>query len=94
MEGNRSVLEPLSNTMLYADSLFRMLGNLLAGLVAYRRYLKKKDPAQATLCKQKLLAAQSDWTHHTQRYGAMPGAATSFRESNFWDLTQQILGEL
>ncbi|MEX2215071.1 MAG: hypothetical protein WD768_13130 [Phycisphaeraceae bacterium] len=93
-EGNRSVLEPLSNTMLYADSLFRMLGNLLAGLAAYRRFLKRKETAQASLCKQKLLAAQSDWTHHTQRYGALAGAATAFRESNFWDLTQQILGEL
>ncbi len=93
-EGTRTVLDPMVNTLIYAESLFRMLGNLLAGLTAYRRHLKKKDPAQATICKQRLLAAQSDWTHHTQRYGAIPGAATAFREANFWELTQQILGEL
>lgn len=93
-EGARTVLDPMVNTLIYAESLFRMLGNLLAGLTAYRRYLKKKDPAQATICKQRLLASQSDWTHHTQRYGAIPGAATAFREANFWELTQQILGEL
>jgi len=93
-EGTRTVLDPMVNTLIYAESLFRMLGNLLAGLTAYRRYLKKKDPSHAATCKQRLLASQSDWTHHTQRYGALAGAATAFREANFWELTQQILGEL
>jgi hypothetical protein len=93
-EGNRSVLEPMINTLVYAESLFRMLGNLLGGLVAYRRFLRKRDPALAQQCKQRLFAAQSDWTHHTQRFGAVSGAATSFREIHFWELTQQILTEL
>ena len=93
-ESNRSVLEPMINTLLYAESFFRMLGNLIAGLVAYRRFQKKRDGGQAAQCRQRLLAAQSDWTHHSQRYGALPGAATAFREAHFWEVTQRILGEL
>ena len=44
---------------------------------AARRYLKKKDPAQAQTCRQRLHAAQSDWTHHTQRTATLPGSATA-----------------
>jgi hypothetical protein len=91
---NHSTLEPLVNTLMYSESLFEMLRDLLAGLVAYRRFQKSRNAAMADLAKQKLFAAQSHWNHHAQRYGSMPGAATSFREIHFWELTQQILSEV
>ncbi len=91
---NHSVMDPLVNTLIYAESLFEALRDLLAGLVAYRRYLKSKNPALATLCRQRLLAAQSHWNHHTQRHGSLPGCATAFREAHFWELTQKILSEV
>jgi len=91
---NRSVVEPLINTMSYADSLFEAMRDLLAGLIAYRRYQKSRDSATAAMCRQRLISAQSHWSNHTQRHGSLPGAATAFREAHFWELTQQILGEL
>ncbi len=87
-------LEPLVNTLVYAESLIETLRDLLSGLIAYRRYLKTKDPAQADAVKQKLFSAQDHWNHHTQRVGSMPGVTTAFREANFWDLTQDILTEV
>jgi hypothetical protein len=91
---NRGTLEPLINSLTYTESLFEALRDLLTGLVAYRRFHRTKQEAQAQLCKQKLLQAQSHWNHHTQRHGALPGAATAFRENHFWDLTQRLLGEV
>ncbi|MEX0653584.1 MAG: hypothetical protein WDZ31_06405 [Phycisphaeraceae bacterium] len=88
---NHATLEPLVNTLVYAESFFETLRDLLAGLVAYRRYQKTRSAAQATIARQKLLAAQSHWNHHTQRHGAMPGVATAFREAHFWEITQQAL---
>ncbi len=90
----RSILEPLINTMSYGESLFEALRDLLAGLAAYRRYLKSQDRDAAELCRQRLFSAQSHWSSHSQRHGSLPGAATAFREAHFWELTQQILGEL
>lgn len=87
-------LEPLANTLCYAESLLATLHDLLAGLIAYRRYRERKGEADATLAQQRLLAAQSHWNHHVQRHGALPGTATAFRETQFWELTQQILTEL
>jgi hypothetical protein len=91
---NHATLEPLVNTLTYGESLAESLRDLLAGLVAYRRYLRNREPQAASLTRQKLFAAQSHWNHHTQRHGSLPGAATAFRETHFWDLTQQILGEV
>jgi hypothetical protein len=91
---NRNVLDPMINTLHYAQSLTEALRDLLGGLIAYRRYLKSHDPALADRCQQRLNAAQSSWNHHTQRHGTLPGAATSFREEHFWELTQKILEEL
>ena len=91
---NQVVLDPMMSTLIYASSMFQMLHHLLAGLIAYRRFQKKKDPRQAQLCRQRLLASQSDWTHHTQRTGTLPGVATTFREAHFWEFTQEILAEL
>ncbi len=91
---SRPVIEPMIHTLIYAESLMETLRDLLAGLVAYRRYQRSKDPAQAETCRKRLIAAQSHWIHHTQRHGSLHGAATAFREIHFWDLTQQILGEL
>jgi hypothetical protein len=87
-------LEPLINTMVYAESLFEALRDLVIGLVAYRRYLKTKRDEQSELARRHLLSAQNHWNHHTQRAGSAAGAATSFRETHFWELTQQVLGEL
>lgn len=91
---NRSTIEPMIHTLVYAESLLETLRDLLTGLVAYRRWLKTKDPSQAETIRKRLVAAQSHWIHHTQRHGSLPGAATAFREVHFWDLTQEILGEL
>jgi hypothetical protein len=87
-------LEPLVNTLLYTESFFEALRDMLAGLVAYRRFLKTRDTAQAQIVKQKLFSAQDHWNHHTQRFGALPGAATAFREENFWDVTQDFLSQV
>jgi len=87
-------LEPLANTLCYGESLFDALSDLLAGLVAYRRYKQEPSATGVSLVQQKLLAAQSHWNHHVQRHGTLPGTATAFRESQFWELTQQILTEL
>lgn len=87
-------LEPLINTMVYAESLFEALRDLVIGLVAYRRYLKTKRDEQADLARRHLFSAQNHWNHHTQRAGSAAGAATPFREAHFWELTQQVLGEL
>ncbi len=91
---NHARLDPLVNTLLYAESLFEVLRDLLAGLVAYRRYSRQRTPALATTARQRLLAAQSHWNHHAQRHGSMPGCATAFRESNFWEVTQKMLNEV
>lgn len=87
-------LEPLVNTLIYAESLFETLRDLLAGLVAYRRFQKNKTPGQNETARQKLFAAQTNWNHHVQRHGSLPGTATSFRENSFWDLTQEILADV
>ena len=91
---NRVTLEPLVHTLIYAESLFQALRDLLAGLIAHRRYRRSRDPAQAELARRKLLGAQAHWNHHTQRDGSLAGAATAFRENHFWDVTQQRLAEL
>jgi len=93
-DDNRKRLEPLIHSMLYAESLFEAIRDLLAGLVAYKRYQKTGSQPNAELCRQRLLAAQSHWNHHTQRHGSLSGAATPFRESHFWELTQRLLTEV
>ena len=90
-----SPLQQLVNSLIYTESLIASLRSLLAGLVAYRRYLANdRDPAQAKLCQRWLTSAQSHWSHHTQRHGSLPGVPTAFREIHFWELTQQILNEI
>ena len=91
---NHAAMEPLVNTMIYGESLCETLRDLVAGLVAYRRWQKHQSPGSADVARQKILAAQSHWNHHTQRHGSLPGAATAFREVHFWELTQQILVEV
>ncbi len=87
-------IERMVNSLICAESFYEALRDLLDGLVSYRRLLKAKDPALAHRCQRALLSAQSHWNHHTQRHSGLPGAATAFRETGFWDLTQQILGRL
>jgi len=93
-DDNCNILEPLVNTLLYAESLLLAIRDLFAGLVAYRRFLEGNDPELGKLCQQKLFGAQGWWNHHTQRHGALPGTATAFRETQFWELTQHILGQV
>ena len=93
-DANARTLDPLVNTLMYAESFFEALEHLIEGLVAYRGYLKRSEGALADACRQHLYAAQSQWNHHTQRHASLPGAATAFRESRLWDLTQTILAEL
>ena len=88
---SHAALEPLVNTLIYTESLCETLRDLIAGLVAYRRFQKHRTSATAEIARQKVLAAQSHWNHHTQRHGSLPGTATAFREVHFWELTQQIL---
>ncbi|MEM9418690.1 MAG: hypothetical protein AAGA25_06475, partial [Planctomycetota bacterium] len=87
-------LEKLVNGLLYTESLFEALRDLLAGRVAFRRYQSSKNPADAEATRHKLFDAQSHWNHHTQRHGSAPGTATPFRETRFWELTQDILAQL
>ena len=91
---NRAALEPLTNSLLYAHSLFTAVGELLAGLAYYRRHQASPSPTLADHCRRRLYNAQSFWNHHTQRHGSLAGCATSFRESGFWELTQRILSEI
>ena len=93
-EENQGVIEPLIHSLMYGESLFAALRDLLAGLVAYHRFRTGGDQAMADQCRQRLFSAQNYWNHHTQRHGTLPGTATSFREANFWELTQRILAEL
>ena len=93
-ERSDATIEQMVNTLTYTESLFEALRDLLHGLVAYRRYLTQRSAAAAETARQKLLAAQTHWNHHSQRHGSLPGTATAFREAHFWALTQQILGEL
>jgi hypothetical protein len=87
-------LKPLANSLLYTESFFEALRDLIVGLATYRRYQRTGDAALADVVKQKLFAAQDHWNHHSQRFGSLPGVATAFRENNFWDLTQDILAKV
>ena len=91
---NQAQLNPLVNTLVYTESLFEMLGDFVTGLAAYRKYQRHHNPGSAQIARQKLLAAQTCWNHHTQHHGSLPGAATALRQTDFWELTQQILSEL
>ncbi|MBI1337535.1 MAG: hypothetical protein GC164_11295 [Phycisphaera sp.] len=87
-------IEPLMHMLVYAESLLETLRDLVTGLVAYRKYQRSKDTGLAKLTRERLLMSQSHWQHHTQRHGSLPGAATAFRENQFWELTQRILSEV
>jgi hypothetical protein len=93
-DDNRPTIEPLVNTLTYGESLIESLAGLLGGLVAYRRWQKSKADADAEQCRQRLRACQNHWNQHTQRHGSLSGAATAFRESHLWDLTERLLEQL
>ena len=84
-------LARLANTALYAASLFETLRDLLAGMVAVRRYQRSPTKAGASEARVKLRSAQTHWNHHVQRSARLPGTASPFRESRFWELTQEML---
>ena len=87
-------LDPLVGSLMYAESLAETMRDLMTGLVAYRRWRKSKDAADADAIRRALYHAQAHWNHHVQRVGSMPGVATPFREAGFWDLTERILSEV
>ena len=91
---NHPEVERLIDSLIYAESLFEALRDLVTGLVMYRRWLKDRQPGTAEQARRKLYEAQSHWNHHAQRHGSAPGAATPFRESGFWEITQEALGRL
>ena len=84
-------LTRLANTALYATELFETLRDLMAGMVAVRRYQRSPTKAAASEARVRLRSAQTHWNHHTQRSARLPGTASPFRESRFWELTQQLL---
>jgi len=84
-------IEPLVNSLLYTESFFESLRDLIAGLVAYRRHQKANNSDLAGVVQKELFSAQNYWNHHTQGFGSLPGASTAFREENFWDVTQDII---
>jgi len=93
--GSRNAkLDKLVNTLMYGESFFEAVRDLLAGLVAFRRFQKSQTAADADAARQKLFNAQSHWNHHTQRHGNTPGTATPVRDTGCWELTQDILAQL
>ncbi len=84
----------LTNTALYAQSLFEMLRDLLAGLVAVRRYRATGSASARALAQERLRGAQAHWNQHTQRTARLPGTASPFRAPGFWELTQEMLEQL
>lgn len=95
MDRSHRDIEPLVNTLVYTESLYQALRDLIDGLVAYRQFQRDRGSrAYAKHAHEKLLSAQSHWNHHTQRHASVSGVATPFRESEFWELTQRILDEV
>jgi|GEM_PF-950751 len=87
-------LTRLANTALYAASFFETLRDLLGGMVAVRRHRTLPTAATREAARKRLRAAQVHWNHHTQRSARLPGTASPFRESRFWELTQEMLEEV
>jgi hypothetical protein len=89
----KQLLDTLMLSQQYAETLAQTLRGLLAGLVAYRRWLKKPDAALAQAVEKNLRLCQSNWVHHTQRMSSH-GSVSAFDSSNLWDFTQQIIDEV
>ena len=87
-------LDKLINSLTYTLSLYETLRDLVAGLVAYRRYQSDPKRDHADTAKQKLVEAQAHFNHHTQHCAQLPGTATPYREKGFWQLTQRVLDEV
>ncbi|WP_428389347.1 hypothetical protein [Mucisphaera sp.] len=91
---DHQTIEPLLGSLVYTESLIETIRDLFAGLIAYRRYNHSKSPKDAEATRKALYHAQSHWNHHTQRLNAYRQIPTPFRETGFWDLTQEILTNL
>ena len=85
--------EELLHSLDYSESLIRTLQDLVAGLVAYRRFRAQGDPSTARSAQQTFERCQSHWNHH-QRFANLRGTASAFRSDNLWDFTQQAVEEL
>ncbi|WP_432800127.1 hypothetical protein [Poriferisphaera sp. WC338] len=91
---NRSKIEPLVTSLIYAESLIETITLLIDGLIKHKQFRETRDDSLVQAITQRILSAQSHWNHHTQRIGTLPGAPTPFREKGFWELTQNILASL
>lgn len=91
---NRLKLEPLVQSLVYAESLLRVLYHLTAGLVAYRQLERTHDQTARARCRRHLVDAQAHWNHHTQRHSSLSGVGTAFRATQLWPMTQRLLSEV
>ena len=91
---NQDSFELLLNSMVYFESLAETVRDLVAGIAAYRRFQARPDAENANAVRHKLRDAQHHWHHHTQRLGGLPGCATTFREVDFWDVTDRLLDDV
>ncbi len=87
------VRESLPLSMQYAGTLAQTLRSLIAGLVSYRRWVRKHDPAVGQAAEKAMRISQSCWVHHTQRI-ATHGGASPFGSENLWDVTQRVIEDL
>ncbi|QDU33742.1 hypothetical protein KS4_17980 [Poriferisphaera corsica] len=91
---NHTTLDPLITSFLYIESLAETIYHLSAALSLYHHRYKNKVTSDKSQISQHILAAQNHWNHHTQRIPTLPGSPTTYREKNFWELTQTILNEI
>lgn len=85
--------ERLPLSLQYAATLAQTLRSLIGGLVAYRRWTRKPDPALLQLSEKSMRICQSCWVHHTQRI-ATHGGPSAFSSDDLWDLTQRVIDHL
>lgn len=94
---NGLIPKPLADTILatlqYSLTLAQVLRGLLAGQVAYRRWLKHPDPQTAQAVEDNLTLAETAWIHHTQRLPKR-GCATPFGSDNLLDFARRVIEQL
>jgi hypothetical protein len=87
------VRESLPLSLQYGSTLIQTLRSLITGLVGYRRWVRKHDPAVGQAAEKAMRISQSCWVHHTQRI-ATHGGASPFGSDNLWDVTQRVIEDL
>ena len=82
--------ERLPLSLQYTITLAQTLRSLLGGLVAYRRWMRRGEPALTQSAEKSMRICQSCWVHHTQRI-ATHGGPSPFSSDNLWDVTQRVI---